>query len=122
MAKLNWYASVNRSKNNQSGTMIRLKKDKHKNALMFIQQHFNRVEELLSSSPEQLPAFLLKNEDWERVTKGLKIGFSNKFMKIHYGDAEFCVVCHQEFKQDIMHTEYMRVEAEKQRKEKEEEE
>jgi len=125
--KLNWYASVNRSKNNQSGTAIKLTKEKHLNTLLFIQQHFERVEELLTREKEDedpdLPSFLLNDEDWERIQKELLPKDSEtKFVKILYGaQAEFCVICHEDFKQDIMNTELMRVEAEKQRKKEEEE-
>ena len=125
--KLNWYASVNRSKNNQSGTAIKLTKEKHLNTLLFIQQHFERVEELLTREKEDedpdIPSFLLNDEDWERIQKELLPKDSEtKFVKILYGaQAEFCVICHEDFKQDIMNTELMRVEAEKQRKKEEEE-
>jgi len=122
--KLNWYASVNRSKNNQSGTAIKLNEKKHLNTLLFIQQHFERVEELLTENPEELPSFLLNDEDWKRIEHELlPKDTDTKFVKILYGaQAEFCVICHQDFKEDIMNTELMRAEAEKQRKLQEEEE
>ena len=125
--KLNWYASVNRSKNNQSGTAIKLTKEKHLNTHQFIQQHFERVEELLTREKEDedpdIPSFLLNDEDWERIQKELLPKDSEtKFVKILYGaQAEFCVICHEDFKQDIMNTELMRVEAEIQRLNEEEE-
>jgi hypothetical protein len=129
MSKLNWYASVNRSKNNQSGTAIKLTKEKHLNTLLFINQVFNRVEELLTRKKDQeedpdLPSFLLNDEDWKRIKDELlPKDNETKFVKILYGaQAEFCIICHEDFKQDIMNTELMRVEAEKQRKKEEEEE
>jgi len=119
MAKQNWYASVNRSGNNKIGTTIRLTDIKHPAILAFISQNFERVEELLTINSEQLPAFLLNNKEWDRIAKNLKSGYKNKFVKVLYGSSEFCVICHKDFKQEIMDTELVRVAAEKKRDEEE---
>ena len=121
MSKLNWYASINRSKNNKSGTKIRLTVKRHRETLLFLKSQYEKCLEYHESNPEETPTFLLDQDAWDVIGKELKSGFSHRFVKIFFGEKEFCVLCHKEFKKEIYDTEYLRVEAEKKRLEEEEE-
>lgn len=120
MSKLNWYASVNRSKNNKHGTKIRLTVRKHLETLLFLKAQYDKCVELHETNPDETPSYLLDDKAWGVIGGELRAGFKNRFVKIFFGDKEFCVICHKDFRKEIMDMEFLRVEAEEKRNEEEE--
>ena len=116
------YASINRDKNSGTGTKIRLSEKKHPLLYLFLKMKFQEADDLNASNPDAVPCFIAGQEDWDRFAKELRVSKEIGYTKIFLGAYEFCIVCKESFRSEIMNTELLRHEAQKQRDAKKEEE
>ena len=116
--KLNLYATINRGANMNDGTRIRLNWDNHTRTLRFLQEKHMEMIDLKESNPDQTPSFYLKDEDWNVIAE--EIGEKdNKFTKASFGTEDICIICHEEYKAQVMDIELLRHEADRQKEVKE---
>ena len=114
----NWYATVNRSGKGTDGTKIKLTEFKHLQTLKFVHSKWKEICELHLKSSKSLPSFILDKEDWAKIEKELRLGNKDdKFTKIFSGQNEVCILCSSEYREELMRTEWLRNDAEKQRRE-----